>query len=375
MRRIAIIAGEESGDARGSALMREMLAIDPTIQFLGVGGPRMAVLATGKFEDWIEQAGVVGLWDVLRHYSWFRQKFQELRTLIGKALPDAVIFVDYPGFNLRMAAALRADLPKVKLLYYISPQVWAWNRRRIPKMARILDLMVCIFPFEKVLYEKSGLRTEFSGHPLVEELSLEKKTTLVRDATLVGLFPGSREREIHRLFPVLLEAAKRIQLSRPDVHFSVAAARKNQAEWMQTVAEKAGVECEIEVGAAHSLMQRAGVGLVCSGTASLEAALFGLPYALVYRVAWLTYQIGRHLVTIRFLGMINILADRPIVREFIQHDCNAFALADEVLRLLNSEDARQSLTEELLTATQCLGGTGAAQRAATAVMELVSSQS
>ena len=367
VRRIAIVAGEESGDARAAALMRELLAIEPEIEFFGAGGTRMARLATGALDHWIDRAAVVGLWDVLRQYGYFRKKFSQLLEQISVQNPDAVILIDYPGFNLRLAEALRKKHPKCKIIYYISPQVWAWNRRRIPRMAAMLDLMLCIFPFEKELYEASGLRTVFVGHPLIEELTA--KPPLPREENLLGFFPGSRDREIHRLFPPLLEAAKIIRKSRPEVRIAVAAARPDQAAWMRERAAEAGVECEVLPGGAHLLMQTATAGLVCSGTASLEAAILGLPYALLYKVAWLTYEVGRRLVTVRHLGMVNILAGRTVVRELLQDRCTASTLADEALALLNAPDIRARLAQELRSVTETLGGEGASRKAAQAVIE------
>ncbi len=368
MSRIGIVAGEESGDSRAAALMQEILAREPGTEFLGAGGPRMAAIAGGEFDNWIAEAGVVGLWDVLRNYPYFRRKFSELRAKLCKEKPDAVIFVDYPGFNLRLAAKLRADLPSTKLIYYISPQVWAWNRSRIPHMARILDLMICIFPFEKPLYEKSGLKTVFSGHPLVEEIGHPIPRS-GRDPSLLGLFPGSRKREIRKLFPIMLQAAKRIMESRPDIRFAAAASNPENASWLRTQASELGVECQVESGNARQLMQTSTAGLVCSGTATLEAALCGMPYALVYRVPWLTYEVGKRVIRVPYLGIVNILAGKPVVREFIQADCNPVALADEALKLFNSEDSGEKLVAGLREATSKLTGAGASSRAAEAVLE------
>jgi lipid-A-disaccharide synthase len=370
MSKIAVVAGEASGDARACALLRELRQARPDLRFFGAGGPRMAALPDTDFDVWIDQAAVVGLWDVLRQYGYFRRKFEELRARILCERPAAVILVDYPGFNLRLARALRRDCPELKIIYYISPQVWAWNRRRIPQMARIIDLMLCLFPFEEELYRASGLRVKFVGHPLVEELAPEKNAP-PREPDLVGLFPGSRDREVHRIFPPLLEAAKLVHQSRPEVRFQVAAAREGQAVWMRELAAPHALPLEIVTGQAHELMKTAAVGLVCSGTATLEAALLGLPYALVYRVNWLTYEVGRRLVRVPFLGMVNILAGRQVVREFIQAECAPFLLADELLHLLNHPAAREKLTQELALATGCLGGPGASQRAAEEILPII----
>ncbi|HEY8900931.1 MAG TPA: lipid-A-disaccharide synthase [Chthoniobacterales bacterium] len=364
-KRVWIVAGEASGDARSAEVMRAVQALDAEVEFVGAGGPKMQALAAEPFDEWIAEAGVLGLWDVLKNYGYFKGKFDRMLADIARIKPDAVLLVDYPGFNLRLAKALRARQPGLKILFYVSPQVWAWNRGRIPKMAKWLDLMLCIFPFEKPLYEQSGLRTEFVGHPIVEQMARDR-VPAARDPLLLGLFPGSREREVNRIFPAMVGAARAVANSRPDVRFEAAAATEAHAEIMRGMAGDAPIV--IHAGGAHELMQRAGVGIVCSGTATLEAACFGLPYALVYRTAWLTYEVGLRLVKVKHLGIVNILAGRTVVREFIQHAASPGALADEALRLLNDEAARARLSDELSAVVATLHGERAAERAALAVL-------
>ena len=350
--------------------MRAIHALDSLVEFIGAGGPKMQPLAAQPFDNWIAEAGVLGLWDVLKNYSYFRAKFHRMLADIERLNPDAVLLVDYPGFNLRLARALRARSPRRKILYYVSPQVWAWNRGRIPKMAKWLDLMLCIFPFEKPLYEQSGLRTEFVGHPIVEQMASDR-VAVARDESLLGLFPGSREREVRRIFPAMLGAAHRIAAARSDVRFEVSAASEAHALQMREMA--GDFPMTIRSGTAHELMQRAAAGIVCSGTATLEAACFGLPHALVYKTAWLTYEVGRRLVKVDYLGIINILASRTVVREFIQDAAAPAALADEALRLLNDAEARQKLCAELLAVIATLHGEGASGRAARAVLDALPS--
>jgi lipid-A-disaccharide synthase len=378
-RHLAIVAGEASGDTHGSALMRSLRGQDPGIRFTGKGGPKMAAVASesgGTLDNWIAEAGVLGLWDVLRHYGYFKRKFEALLDELAANPPEAVILVDYPGFNVRLAKAIRKRKIPTRVIYYISPQVWAWNRRRIPEMARALDLMICIFPFEKAIYETSGLPTVFAGHPMAEELRPIPPAD--RDETLFGLFPGSREREVRRIFPVMAGAAALIRKSRPDIRFEAAAATSAHAEIIRSMAQEAGVEITVTTGAARDLMRRAAAGLVCSGTATLEAGCLGLPYALVYRVATLTYEVGLRVIRVKYLGMVNILANRPVVREFIQHDANPAALADEGLRLLNRLEARERLSSELASVTSILGGEAgnpASVRAARAVLDCLAKPS
>ncbi|MEY2526189.1 MAG: lipid-A-disaccharide synthase, partial [Verrucomicrobiota bacterium] len=228
---IYFVAGEASADNHGAALMESLRRVDVDLHFLGRGGPRMQAIAGGNFKNWIDEAAVVGLWEVIKRYGYFRKQFRETLNEIARSKPDAVVLIDYPGFNLRLAHALRnvgfqpvrsAAVPPVdstgkmpvgrtdetsmfrqqpKIIYYISPQVWAWNRRRIKQMAQQLDLMLCIFPFEADLYNQSGLRTMFVGHPMIDNLrarAIDKQ----RDPNLIALLPGSRSREVRKIFPI-----------------------------------------------------------------------------------------------------------------------------------------------------------------------------
>ncbi len=335
-----VVAGETSGDTHAAALLAELRTLSPGLQISGLGGPKLHALSH-DVDDWTHDAAVVGLWDVLLRYGWFRKKFSETLDRIARKKPDAVLFVDYPGFNLRLARALQSQRPGVKLLYYISPQVWAWNRGRIPRMARWLDGMFCIFPFEKDLYEKSGLATEFVGHPMAAAVMPASEES--RQPNLFALLPGSREREVRKIFPVMLAASRQILARRPATTFAAAAASEKLRDLMRNMAAKADVGCDIGLRNARHLMQTAEAGLVASGTATLEATLCGLPYALVYKVAPFTYLAGRAVIRVPYLGMANILAGRPVIREFIQHDATATALANEGLRLLDDTNYRDRM--------------------------------
>jgi lipid-A-disaccharide synthase len=378
------VAGEASGDARAAEVMNALKAIDPELRFVGAGGPQMQQHCAEPFDNWIAEAGVLGLWDVLKHYVYFRRKFHGMLRQIQQVRPDALVLVDYPGFNLRLAKALRAREFPGKILFYISPQVWAWNRGRIPKIARFLDLMICVFPFEQAMYEASGLHTVFVGHPLLEALEA-KKVAVAREENLLGLFPGSREREVKRIFPTMVAASRLVWQQRPDVRIEAAAASQTHASLMRQIA--GDLPIAIRAGTAHQLMQHAGAGIVCSGTATLEAAFFELPYCLVYRAAWLTFQVGRRLVDVDCLGIINILnsykqnppkdprlparSASHAVREFIQHFATPEALASEALRLLNDADARSQLVAKVNEIVATLKAEGASRRAARAILDAI----
>ncbi len=368
MTTLYMVAGERSGDRHGAGLLEEMEAIEQGIKVHGLGGVELRSMASGV-EDWVEEAGVVGLVEVLKKYGWFRRKFAATLSEIAALKPDAVILIDYPGFNLRLAKALKLAGYPGRIIYYISPQVWAWHRGRIPKMAAILDLMICIFPFEKSLYEGCGLRTEFGGHPLVE-YHRKRISGVPRDPLLVGLFPGSRRREIVRHMRPLLDAARRMQAANPALRFVVSAASEQLAALMDVEVRAADIPgLSIETGTVYSLMERVSCGAVASGTATLEAAIYGLPHCLIYKVNTGTYVAGRLLVKVPWLGIVNILAGREIVRELIQSRCTGSDIAAELTRL-RGEDAA-ALTDELRTVVDGLSGDGAYRRAAAFALKMI----
>jgi lipid-A-disaccharide synthase len=371
MKRVFIIAGEVSGDTHAAGLLRELKEIEPDMQVIGLGGPKMREIIGDGIEDWVETAGVVGLWEVLKMYRYFKDKMDAVLDSILDQKPEAVILVDYPGFNLRLASALRTGGYKGRILYYISPQVWAWKKGRVKTMAKVLDLMICIFPFEKEFYEKSGLRTEFSGHPMVDRV-VTLKRDWKREPGLVGWFPGSRMNEVRRLFPIMMDAAKIIKQAVPDVRFAVSAANETLAGFMRQMADEYDMpEAKrwIETGTVYDLMQRAEAGAVASGTATLEAACFGLPYTLIYNVSWPTYIVGKLVVRIKHLGIVNILAKREVVKELVQGGLNPATLAAGMVELLQSESKRRQIQDDLAAVVATLGRGGAYARAAQAVHE------
>ena len=364
-----VVAGEASGDSRGVELMRALRTLRPDIEFLGAGGREMRAFAGDAIFDWADEA-VVGLWDVLKKYGYFRAQFHRMLAEIEAAKPDALITIDYPGFNMRLAKEAKRRMPKLRTIHYISPQVWAWHRGRIPKMAKFLDLMLCLFPFELPLYADAGLRAVCVGHPLLDSLAAEKRDQ-VRDAALVALLPGSRGKEVRKIFPIMIEAAKRLRQSRPSLCFEVAAARESLAEEMHAMLHAHGCDesfCIITLRSAHELMQRAGAGMVCSGTATLESTFFGLPMVILYKVAWLTWIVGKRLVKIPWLGLPNVLAGREIAREFLQDAAQPEAIAAEILRLLEDPSAREAQQRAQAAVIASLGERGAARRAAEAIL-------
>ena len=364
---IYFVAGEVSADNHGAALMRSLRVLNPELKFIGRGGPQMQQVAGGQFKNWLSDAAVLGLWEVLRKYGYFREQFRQTLNEIQESKPDAVILIDYPGFNLRLARALRRQLQRQKTIYYISPQVWAWNHGRIKKMARSIDLVLCIFPFEADLYAASGLRAVFVGHPMVEGLDAQKIDTQ-RDQNLIGLFPGSRMREVRKIFPLMMETARRLLQLNSNLRFQVAAASEELAREMnEQLVDRHAIE--INLGRTAIIMQDAFVGIVASGSATLEAAYFRMPFVLVYKVAWPTYVAARLVVNVDFLGMPNLLAAKEVVPEFIQHEAKPGAVVKAVRLLMDESSARDRMISNFDAIIGKLGGAGASERAAQAILE------
>ncbi|HEX7516353.1 MAG TPA: lipid-A-disaccharide synthase [Chthoniobacterales bacterium] len=367
---IYFVAGEASGDEHGAALMRALREFVPNLVFAGRGGSKMQTVAGEAFINWSDSAAVVGLWEVVKRYGYFREQFQRALREIASINPDAVVLIDYPGFNLRLARALRKRSPTLNIIYYISPQVWAWNRGRIGQMAHFLDLMLCIFPFEAELYNKSGLRTVFVGHPMIQNLE-GLRTGEERQSNLIGLFPGSRVREVRKIFPIMREAAREIVTQRAEMRFEVAAASEPLALEIQQMLASASLRERVRIvtGDAAGTMQRAFVGLVASGTATLEAAYFRLPFVLVYKVSWPTYFAARLVLKTKHLGMPNVLAGRDIISEFIQHEARPETISKAVLKLMNDQAARDVMIAEFDAIIAKLGETGASANAARVIVD------
>ena len=374
---IYFVAGEVSADNHGAALMRSLRELDGELKFVGRGGPQMQEIAGEQFKNWIGEAAVLGLWEVIRKYGYFREQFHETLREIRESKPDAVVVIDYPGFNLRLARAVRKQAPRQKIIYYISPQVWAWNRGRIKRMAHFIDLVLCIFPFEVDSYNQAGLRALFVVHPMIERLQGRKIDTK-RDPNLIGLFPGSRSREVRKIFPVMLETARELRKHNRNLRFEVAAASEQLAREMKSAG--AGLDqsqdeaaIQIKVDGTPVIMQRAWAGIVTSGSATLEAAYFRLPFVLIYKVAWPTYLAARLVVSVKYLGMPNLLAGKEVVPEFIQHRAKPDAFVKAMQPLIENANARERMISQFDVIIAKLGGSGASERAARAIIEEIGS--
>jgi lipid-A-disaccharide synthase len=386
--KLMFVAGETSGDHHAAAVIQ---ALGSRAGCFGLGGPAMAEAGLRLDMD-LAGRSVIGFVEVLRHIFYFRRAFALARRLLVEEKPDLLVLVDYPGFNLRLAAIAKAlDVPVV---YYISPQVWAWKRGRVKTMARTLRKMLVVFPFEKPIYEQGGLDCVLVGHPLLDAIPkallgrrLEDRRPAARlklrapfawkgPAKVVGLLPGSREQEVAWLLGVMLRSAVLLAKARPGLRFVVVKPAAAPAQWYEEV-EKAraqGLRVELFEGKsqAEAYTARAGfdAALVASGTATLETALLGTPFCILYRLNALTYAIGRRLVKIHSIGLANVVAGRRVVPEFLQEGLKPAAIAGALGGLLDDPEARREQRHGLRPGLLSLGGPGVARRVAGELLAL-----
>ncbi len=374
---ILIVAGEASGDLHGGRLVQALQALRPDCKIFGIGGEHMAS-AGMELLFHIRDMAVVGFTEVIRHLPFLRRVMRTLEEEIAQRKPSVAILIDYPGFNLRLAERLRAR--GIKALFYIAPQVWAWGAGRIPKMARVLDEMAVVFPFEVKLFEKAGLRTTFVGHPLLEGLSPQlsradflRHYSFHEDRPLLGLLPGSRQHEIERLLPDMIATGLLLKTRLPHLQIGVAQAPTLPRSLYQRYLSDPAIQL-IE-NATYELMRDSAACLVCSGTATLETACFGTPLVIVYRISRLSYEIGKRLVKLPHIGLVNVVAGRKIAPEFVQNAFTPEAAAEALWPFLNDQVARERMSQELLTVRTRLGTPGASERTAMIALRLAENYS
>lgn len=332
----------------------------------GIGGDAMRAAGVDTRVGDAREMAVVGFWEVLKRLPTLWRIWRRALRALDEEKPDALLLVDYPGFNLRLAAA--AKKRGIRVIYYISPQVWAWNRGRIPKMARIVDLLMVIFPFETEVFAGTGLRTEFVGHPLAESVARTLSASAAEmpwpegEGGKVALLPGSRRMEIDRIFPAMLDAAAELRRRRPGTRFLVAAAGEETERMVRAaLASRGNPEwVGVATGAMRDVVRTADAAMVCSGTATVETGLLGCPMIVVYRTAGLTYWLGKKLIRVKWLGMVNLISGKTLCPEFIQGDAEAGAMADAVESLLGDTPERRAQVEGLAAVRRALSGAGVA---------------
>jgi lipid-A-disaccharide synthase len=368
MKKVLIVAGEASGDLHGSRVVNALLKIDPNFYFYGIGGQKMKEEGVKIIFDASELA-VVGIFEVLTHFRIIMAAFQKLKRLIREEPPDLLILIDYPDFNLRLAPI--AKKKGVPILYYISPQVWAWRMERVKKIAQLVTKMAVVFPFEVPIYQREKVDVDFVGHPLLDVVKVHlspedarKKFGLESEKVTIGLLPGSRRGEIRRILPPMLEAAKILREELPHVQFVLPLASGLPEKEVYEMVRKRNLEVKIVSGEIYEVINACFLVIVASGTATLETAILNKPMVIIYKIFLLTYLIGRVMIAVKNIGMVNIVAGKEICPELIQSAANPQRIAHEVTTIIRNPEIYQRMQGELKGIREKLGQPGASFRVA-----------
>ena len=371
-----ISAGEASGDLHAANLVRALHVLHKDVKITGMGSDQLREVGAELLVDCADIA-VVGIWEVIKNYRTIKRALNTLVAALEASPPDLLILVDYQEFNFRLAA--EAKQRGIKVLFYISPQVWAWRPHRVHGMGAKIDHMAVLFPFEEKFYTDAGVPCTFVGHPLVDEVKPTRTTGeslnrygLSAGKPIVGLFPGSRKSEVARVLPILLASARELRKTKPDVQFVLPkASTVGDDNIAPLLAQFPELEVKDVRDKSYNVMQVCDAIMTASGTATLEIALMGVPNTIVYKIAPLSYWILKRMVTIKQIGLENIVAEKPVVQEFIQADARPRAIAKEVLRLLDDADYRNTMINELNQIRGKLGKPGGSANVARLALDMI----
>ncbi len=377
MKRVFIIAGESSGDLHGSSLMSRMKAIMPgEIEFKGIGGTSMINEGLDALRH-VRDMNFMGLAEVIRHLPFIYRTMKEVKSQVDSWRPDLVVLIDYPGFNLKLASyCKRKNIP---VMYYISPQLWAWHKSRVKIVKKFVDRIVVLFDFERDFYSHYGVNADFVGHPLIEIVhpsgsreEFRKSIGADNSVPVVGFFPGSRMQEIDRILPSMLESVKIIREKHGPVTAVLGCAAEIEDKYYELFTRESDI---IPVrGKTYDIMAHADALVVTSGTATLEAGILGAPMVIVYRTSAITYSIGKALVKIPNIGLINIVAGSRIVPELWQNEASPENIAGHICNFLQDARLCETIASALGIARDKLGEKGASERAARIALEMMSTQ-
>ncbi|MBN2713816.1 MAG: lipid-A-disaccharide synthase [Planctomycetes bacterium] len=377
-KRIYISTGEVSGEQHASRLIAKTSELSASVSFTGMGGD---IVRAAGVETIIDTTGrsVMGFAEVVRHLPFFKRAMDTAVDYVADTKPDAVVLVDYPGFHLRLARALKKKAPDVPVIYYIAPKVWAWNESRVEKIRNSVDKLLCIFPFEEKYFEERGVNAEYVGNPTMEtlpyDLSKEAMLTQLSVAScnrLVSIFPGSRKRELEKLLPPLVESARRLN-DFCDLEFAIAVAPGISRAEMERICEIPDWIRLVE-GQSQELIAASDLILAKSGTTTLEAALLGVPMVVVYKTSWLSAAIAKRLVRIPNISLPNIVAERKIVPELLQEDANPDKICSEASMLLAIPERYHRAKASLDELRDKFGMEAASTRTARAVLDYIESR-
>jgi lipid-A-disaccharide synthase len=370
--KLYIIAGEASGDLHGSNLMKALLNEKKELDFRFWGGDQMADVG-GKLVKHIRELAFMGFWEVFKNIRTIFKNIDYCKKDIEAFKPDALILIDYPGFNLRIAEW--AKTKGIKVYYYVSPQVWAWKQSRVHKIKRVVDHMYVILPFEKAFYKQFDFEVEYVGHPLLDAIEKFKSNQVSTEVFLtennltqkpiIAILPGSRKQEVKKKLPVMLEAVKAMS----DYQVVIAGSTNlDESFYMQLIGK---YPVKILYGKTYDILSTSEAAVVTSGTATLETALFDVPEVVCYKSSQLSYMIAKRLIKIKFISLVNLIADKEIVKELIQQECNPKEIKKALIPLLLGGDGRQGMLGEYEKLKEQLGGGGASMKIAQSLLKTI----
>jgi lipid-A-disaccharide synthase len=373
-----IIAGEASGDLHGSNLIRELRNIEPGLAFFGIGGNRMKKEGT-ELVFHIDKLSFMGFFEVLKNLGFVRKV---MKTMVAEAeirKPHLAVLIDYPGFNLRLARRLK-DL-SIPVVYYISPQVWAWGGNRVKKMRELIDMMIVVFPFEKAIYDRFGIDCRFVGHPFLDTVrpilspdDFRMKFDIRKNDVAAGLLPGSRWQEVEKILPVMLESTVLLSKRVRNLRLLLGLAPTIEKDKIEEMLGASPLKVTIVENLTHDLMKHSHLLLVASGSATLECAILGTPFLVLYKTSLWTYLVAKSLVSIPNIALANVVAGKRIVPEFIQNKAQPVKVADEMYDLLNDRERYKAMQQDLAQVRGKLGEPGASAKAARIVAEMLSGE-
>lgn len=373
---ILIVAGETSGDMHAAHLIEELKRLDAGLVFSGLGGPKMKAAGVNLYED-LTKIAVVGFWEVLQNYQTFKKAFDLILSKINEVKPSAVILVDYPGFNLRLAAAVKKRHPRIKIIYYISPQVWAWKANRVKLIKRCVDKMLVLFRFEKNFYARFGMDVSFAGHPLVDEIKVRvprkeflESLGLQEHKLTITLLPGSRAREVETHLPLMLKAAQLLDKELARVQFLIVRAPAIDEKLITKYARNySNLTIKILEDRNYDAIHASDAAIVASGTATLETAILQTPMVVIYKTSLLTWLLAKLFIKIPYIGLVNVVAGKSVVPECIQYEATPKNILNELKNILIDEARVQFIKTELRKVKEALGPPGASRRAAEEILK------
>ena len=354
-----VSAGDPSGDNATSHLISSLKRLRPDVELIGLGGPKLKALGQEQFADGADLA-VLGFWEVAKRFSFFRRLLSTCAKEIEKRRPSCVLLVDYPGFNLRLAE--RVKPLGIPIVYYISPQVWAWGVRRIPKLKRLTDRILVILPFEEKFFEQHGIPVTMVGHYLMDDIPAEFINSPIPENKQIALLPGSRQQEVQRMLEPMLAAARK--LYREQGYKAVIAAVRNGYDYDRHLRDSDSDGITLSYDDARRIIFDSKYVLTASGTATLETGIIGRPMVVVYKTGWVTYHIARRLVKLDKIALVNLVLGEKAVPELIQADVTGDRLHDEMMRYIEDKQYASRVKTALARVPELLGGQGASERAA-----------